>query len=663
MSYIKFDKTQLVNLAYSLDKEVVRSNKSGAYASNTILDCNTRKHHGLLVAPQPNLSGLHVLISSLDATIVQDDKVFNLGIHKFPEKYHPKGHKYLEDYVSDPIPKLTYRVGGVLLTKEKLLVEHESRTLVRYTLEEALSPITLRLTPFLAFREVNSLNKANESVLENIDEIHQGIKLRMYEEYADLFMQLSKETNFIAAPDWYYNVEYPVEQERGDDYQEDLYSPGYFEVELKRKESIIFTGGMEETKTANLLRLFNTQTRRRTSRNSYENCLKEAARQFILKTYGPNRKQDRTDVVVSYHWSGKGGRDTFIALPGIAAATGDIKSFRAVLETMIKDRQGVFFSYWETAGAQVRYDSIDAQLWFFWALQKYHQQIGDKTVIWKKYGKVIISILEAYRKGTDFNIKMQEDGLLYGGSPDHALTWMDATLDGKPVTPRPGLAVEVNALWYNAICYALEVAGPRSADGKRFIKAWKHMPEKIAKAFVDTFWDEKKGYLADYVFEGKEDWSVRPNQIFALSLPYSPIQEDAIKESVLETVQQELLTPRGLRSLSPKNDQYKGTFQGNFAERNAAYHQGSVWPWLTGHFAEAYINQHGRDALPFLNSLYLGFEEVLTERGISTISEVYDGDPPHKPGGAISQAWNVAEIIRMGKLIHEYDLATQPASV
>jgi predicted glycogen debranching enzyme len=663
MSYIKFDKTQLINLAYSLDKEVVRSNKSGAYASNTIIDCNTRKFHGLLIAPQPNLPGLHVLISSLDAAIVQNDTVFNLGIHKFPEKYHPKGHKYFEDFTVDPIPKLTYRVGGVLLTKEKLLVEHESRTLVRYTLEEAPSPVILRLSPFLAFRNVHALNKANDRINKNFEKINQGIKLRLYEEYAELYMQLSKETNFVAASDWYYNVEYPVDQERGEAYQEDLYTPGYFEVEFKKGESIIFTGGMEETKTANLLRMFNTQTRRRTARNSYENCLKEAARQFVLKTYGPDRKQNRTDVVVSYHWNGKGGRDTFIAIPGITMATGDIKSFRAVLDTMVKDQKGVFFPYWETAGAPVRYDSIDTQLWFFWALHKYHQQIGDKTFIWKNYGKVMVAILEAYRKGTDFHIKMQEDGLLYGGSPELALTWMDATIDGKPVTPRMGLAVEVNALWYNAICYTLAVAGPRSAEGKRFIRAWKHLPEKIEKAFVKTFWNEKYGYLADYVYGDYKDWSVRPNQILALSLPYSPLKDDFIKKSILETVQQELLTPRGLRSLSPKNAQYKGTFQGNSAERNSAYHQGSVWPWLLGHFAEACINLHGRDRLSFVKSLYTEFEEVMTDRGVSTISEVYDGDPPHKPGGAISQAWNVAEIIRMGKFIHEYDLATQPASV
>lgn len=663
MSYINFDKTQLINLAYSLDKEVIRSNKSGAYASNTIIDCNTRKFHGLLIAPQPNLSGLHVLISSLDASIIHNDNMFNLGIHKFPEKYHPKGHKYLEDFTADPIPKLTFRIGGVLLTKEKLLVEHESRTLVRYTLEEAPSPIILRLTPFLAFRNVFELNKANDRVNKDYKEIHQGIKLRLYDEYTDLYMQLSKETNFKAVPDWYYNVEYPVDQERGEPYQEDLYTPGYFEVELKKGESIIFTGGTDETKTANLLRMFNTQTRRRTARNSFENCMKEAARQFVQKTYGPDRKQDRTDIVVSYHWNGKGGRDTFIALPGITMATRDIKSFRAVLDTMIKDRKGIFFPYWENAGAPVRYDAIDTQLWFFWALQHLHRQVDDKTFIWKNYGKVMADILEAYRKGTDFNIKMQEDGLLYGGSSDQALTWMDSTIDGKPLTPRNGLAVEVNALWYNAIRYTLEVAGPRSTDGKRFIRAWKHLPEKIEKAFVKTFWDEKYGYLADYVNEGHADWSVRPNQLFALSLPYSPIKDDFIKESILETIQQELLTPRGLRSLSPKNSEYKGSSQGNYIERTSAYHQGSVWPWLLGHFAEASVKLHGREVLPFLESLYSEFEKAMAERGISTISEVYDGDPPHKPEGAISQAWNVAEIIRMGKFIHAYDLATQPASV
>ncbi len=663
MSYIQFDKTQLINLAYSLNKEIIRSNKSGAYASSTIVGCNTRKYHGLLVAPQPNMPGLYVLVSSLDETIIQHDAAFNLGIHKYPGSYSPKGHKYLQDFIADPIPKLTYSVGNVVLTKEKLLVEHESRTLVRYVLEDANSPITLRLTPFLSFRNVHHLKKENTEINKSVESISQGIKIRPYADYSNLFMQLSEEEQFTEAPTWYYNVEYQEELDRGYEYQEDLYVPGYFDVQMQKGDTIIFTAGMEETKTANLLRMFNTQTRKRTSRNSFENCLKESGRQFVLKTYGPNRKQDRTDVVINYHWNGRGGRDTFISIPGITLATRDVKSFKAVLDTMIKDRKGVFFPYWETSGVEPRYNSIDTQLWFFWALQKYLDQIGDKTVIWKNYGKYMQEILRAYRSGTDYNIKTQKNGLLYGGSPDQPLTWMDALVDGKPVTPRTGLTVEVNALWYNAVCFALEVAGPRSADGKVFIKEWNDVPAKIEKAFMETFWDEAKGYLADYVDGDYKDWSVRPNQVIATSLPYSPVKDALAAKSILGTVQQELLTPRGLRSLSPKNQGYKGQFRGSLNERNQAYHQGCVWPWLTAHFVEAYLKIYGRNGLPFVNAIYGKFEEVMTEHGISTISELYDSDPPHKAGGAISQAWNVAEIIRAGKVIREYDITTQPASL
>jgi predicted glycogen debranching enzyme len=664
MSYIQFEKNQLVNLAYSLSKEVIRSNKSGAYASTTISGCNTRRYHGLLVAPQLKIGGVHVLISTLDESVVCGNATFDLGVHKYPDIYSPKGYKYLRDFVTEPIPKSTFRLGDVVLTKEKLLVEHENRTLVRYILQEAKEPVKLRLRPFLAFRNVHQLIRENDKIRKNFDPVSQGIKLCLYDGYDDLYMQISKEPEFVPKSDWYYSVEYTEDMALGMDYHEDLYVPGYFEVSMQKGETVIFTGGPEEVKTANLLRMFNTQTRKRTARNSFENCLKVAAGQFILKTKGEgkSKKNDRTDVIASYQLYRRGGRDAFIAIPGLTQPKEDEKTFKELLDTMLKDRKGPFFPFWEDSDSEATYEAIDAPLWFFWALQQYTQRVGDKSAVWKAYGKDMREILEAYRDGTDFNIKMQPNGLISGGVEGKALTWMNAYAEGKPVTPRVGMPVEINALWYNAVRFTLEIAGPRSTEGKKVIAEWSGVPEKILQSFVETYWDADKGYLADVVSGGEKDWSVRPNQLIALSMPYSPLDND-MKNSVLKVLESRLLTPRGMRSLSPDDPNYQGRFFGNQEERNKKYHQGMVWPWFVGHYVETVLQVRGREALPKVYELYQGFEEVMKEHGLSTISEIYEGDAPFAACGAISQAWNVAELIRMGKMIRDFDEVTQPLTV
>ncbi len=665
MSYIQFDKKQLINLSYSLSKEVIRSNKSGAYASATISGCNTRRYHGLLVAPQQKIEGVHVIISTLDETILSGDASFDLGVHKYPKIYDPKGYMYLRDFVAEPIPKSSYRLGpDIVFTKEKLLVERENRTLVRYVLEEARETVRLRLKPFLAFRNVHSLMKANERINKQTDFVSQGIRLCLYDGYDDLCMQLSQEARFVPNPDWYYSIEYTEDMEQGLDYHEDLYVPGYFEISMQKGDTVIFTGGPEEVKTANLLRMFNTQVRRRTERNSFENCLKVAAGQFVLKKKGKgkSRKNDRTEVIASYQLYRRGGRDAFIAIPGLTLPKQDIKMFKEVMDTMLKDRKGPLFPFWENTDAEATYEAMDAPLWFLWALQQYVARTGDKSAAWKAFGKDVREIMEAYRDGTDFNIKMQPNGLISGGLEGKALTWMNAYADGKPVTARSGMPVEVNALWYNAVCFALDIAGPRSTEGKKLITDWKDTPEKIKTAFVDTFWDQKKAYLADVANGDKKDWSVRPNQVLAVSLPYSPLSQ-AMQQSVLDKVERELLTPRGLRSLSPNDPRYRGRISGNLEERKRAFHQGMVWPWLIGHFVEASLKLKGRDGLGQAYQLYQGFEEVMFDGGLSTISEIYEGDPPHKARGAVSQAWNVAEVIRLGSNIRKYDEVTQPLTL
>jgi predicted glycogen debranching enzyme len=644
MSYISFDKSQLINLSYALNKEIIRSNRTGAYANSTIIGCNTRKYHGLLVAPQPQIDhDNHVLLSTLDESIEIHGAVFNLGIHKYPGIYSPKGHKYLEDYHTEPIPTLCYRIGSVLLLKEKLLMEKEDRTLVKYTLQESDQPIKLRLSPFLAFRNYHQLSKANIHINKKFDRAPNGISLKPYEAYDSLYMQLSRENDYVHVPEWYYNIEYIEERDRGYPYQEDLFVPGFFEVELKKGESVVFAAGLGETNPAHLSKVFTAECKKRIPRDSFENCLINAAGQFVV------RREDRTEVTAGFPWFGRWGRDTLIALPGISLALGETKTMKSALETLVKDMKGPLFPNVGQGQTQAM-NSVDAPMWFFWTIYEYQKQSGKTgKVIWKEFGTIMKQILEGYRKGTDYNIHMEDSGLIYAGRPDVALTWMDAMVDGIPVTPRTGYQVEINALWYHAVCYSIELA--KQVGEKDFVKDWEELPNRIKQSFLSHFWISEKGYLADYLDEAmRPDISVRPNQVFATSLPYRMPSPDQCA-SILEKVKSELLTPRGLRTLAPKNPQYKGVYQGDQRTRDAAYHQGTVWPWLTGHFAEGWLHVYGAGGMAFVSKLYRQFEGVMLEHGVSTISEIYDGDPPHNPKGACSQAWSVSEVFRIGQMI------------
>ncbi len=642
MDYIKFDKSKLVNLEYSLTRELLRSNRAGSYASTTIIGCNTRKYHGLLVAPQPQLDGgMHVLLSQLDETIIQHDQEFNLAIHKYKgEKYNPKGHKYVTDFVFDPNPIITYRVGGVVLTKEMLFAGNSDSIITKYTLVEAHSPTQIRFRPFMAYRNIHALSKANNDVERKYDAIPNGIKVRMYLGYPHLHLQFSKENEYIHAPDWYFDFEYMREKARGYESLEDLYTPGYFELPIKVGESVYFMASLDAEDPKTFARQFNQEIKKRIKRDSFEHCLQNASQQFVVK------RGKKFEIIAGFPWFGRVARDTFIALPGLTLLQGDFKTFKAILDNSLTEMKGPLFPNSGT-GLKLEYNSVDAPLWFFWTLQQYIKFSSDKTV-WKNYGSYMKLILNGFREGASYNIHMLDSGLLYAGVTGSAVTWMDAIVDGKPVTPRIGLAVEVNALWYNAVCFALELA--EQAGEKDFVNEWKSVANMIPAAFVDAFWYKEKNYLYDYVHGDFSDKSVRPNQVFAASLPYSPLNDDQ-KKGLLDRVQSELLTPRGLRTIAPKNPQYKSEYTGGPVERDQAYHQGSVFPWLFGHFAEAWLKLYEQGGVSFITKMYIGFEEVITEHGIGTISELYDGDPPYRPSGAISQAWSVSELLRVSQML------------
>ena len=642
MSYIKFEKGQIVNLEYSLVREIIRTNRAGSYASTTLVECNTRKYHGLLICPVDELGGgRYVLLSSLDVTVINNNQSFNIGIRKYKGDYFsPKGHKYIEDFETEVIPMRIYRVGGVLLKMERLLVHYEEQLLVRYTVMEAQEQMKLQIRPFLAFRSIHQLTHANLAANTKIELVRNGIKSRMYEGFPSLHMQFSKKVEFVHVPDWYRGVEYREEQKRGYDYSEDLFTPGFFELEAKKGDVIVFSASTREENPAGFKGKFTKTVEGKIPRDSFINCLKNAAQQFVEKRGGG------TLIIAGYPWFGAWGRDTFIALPGLASARHKLALYREVLDTQInRMKDGLFPNM--GSGGSLAFNSVDAPMWFFWALQQYLENGGSDC--WERYGIAAKSILAAYKNGTSFNIHMEKNGLVFADAPGKSLTWMDAVVHGGPVTQRRGYAVEINALWYNAICFSLEMAGIEK--DRKFVKEFENLPDLIKKSFIELFWNEKLGYLADYVNdeEGK-NYFVRPNMVIAVSLPFSMLDKEQMRR-VLEIADKELVTPRGLRTLSPGNKFYQGTYCGNQEERDKAYHQGTVWPWLYGPFCEGWLKVYGKQGVNKVKKLIFGLEEVMGEHGISTLSEIHDGDPPHAPRGAISQAWSVGEVLRIIDLL------------
>jgi predicted glycogen debranching enzyme len=645
MKYLVFDKEQLVNLEYSLNREILSTNRAGGYFSTTIVLCNTRKYHGLMVIPLDEFDGEnHVLLSSVDETVVQHGQSFNLGIHRYPGIYEPRGHKYIIDFEYEPTPTLVYRVGGVILRKELLFVHNEEQFMIRYTLLDAHSPTRLRIKPFLAFRNVHNVSKANMWADTKYKEIPNGVRYKLYPGFPFLHMQLNKKNDFVASPDWYYNIEYIEELKRGYEGHEDLFVPGFFEIPIRKDESVIFSAATAEQVPASLSKKFNAELLRRPPKDNFMNCIKNAAQQFIV------RREKRLDVIAGYPWFGRWGRDTFVSLPGLTLGIDDPKTCKSILDSMSAELKGSLFPNVGTA-KQGAFNSVDAPLWYFWAIQQYSDYTGDKTEVWKDYGKKMKAILNGYREGLAFNIKMQSNGLIWAGEKGFALTWMDAVVNGKPVTPRIGYPVEVNALWYNAIMFTLDLA--KANKDHKFVKEWTPVAELAKKSFCELFWIPDLHYLADYVDEEGQNTLVRPNQVFAASLPYSPIT-DEMKLGVLHVIDRELFTPKGLRTLSPKSPNYKGRYEGDQTSRDLAYHQGTAWPWLLGAYVEACFKMHGKDALPMAQNLLDSFKSEICQYGICSVAEVYDGDPPQRPNGSISQAWSVAEVIRIQRLIDRY---------
>lgn len=645
MSYIYFDKQHLVNLEFTLNKEILRSNRSGAFCNTTLIGCNTRKYHGLLVVPQPQLdNNNHVLLSSIDETVIVNKEEFHLGVHQYQDgTVAPRGHKYLREFSAEPIPRLTYRIGSTWLHKEYIFNENDARILIRYTLADAAQPITLRLLPFLAFRNVHMLTHENYDASRRYTPIRNGASWQLYPNYDPLFMQFSNAVEYTHVPHWYYNIFYIREFERGYDAVEDLYVPGFFEIRMKKGDSIVVSAGLDEKNPNVFKRLFENQLSGRVPRDSFEHCLENSAQQFIIK------EENGTRMFAGFPWFGSCSRDMLVSLPGICLAKGDEKNFKAMLKYLIERMKGPFFphKYYQN---DLYYTAVDSPLWFILNLQKYEKMLGkSRKSIWKEYGEVITTIIDSFIKGTDFNVKVMENGLLYAGNENLALTWMNVFTGGKPWTPRTGFAIEINGLWYNALRYSLELL--KAADKKNpHFEEWLSTADKAEASFVPCFYDEKNEVFFDFVNENEKNEMVRPNMLIACSMEYSPLPLE-LKKKIFDTCRSELLTIRGLRSLSPRDDTYKGITIGNHHERECAYHQGTVFPWLIMPYVDASVSIYGKSALPYLEDLFYGFEPAVKENGLGSVSEIYDGNPPHEARGCISQSTSVAALLYLKYII------------
>lgn len=646
MSYLRFEKALMTNLEESLSRELLRTNRSGAYSCSSIVDCNTRKYHGLLVVPVPELDDEnHVLLSSMDVTVVQHGAEFNLGLHKYQgNNYSPKGHKYIREFDCDKVPTTLYRVGGVILKKEVVFQHYEDRILIRYTLVDAHSATTLRFRPFLAFRSVRQFTHENGVASRDYQQVENGIKTCMYAGYPDLYMQFSKSNEFIFAPDWYRGVEYPKEQERGYASSEDLYVPGYFEMLIKKGESIVFSASTSEIKVSKLKKLCEDEVEERSPRDNFFHCLVNAAHQFHLRM-----KNDDRYILAGYPWFKCRARDTFIALPGLTLSIQERDYFELVMQTAERGLR----EFMEEKPLTVKMYEIeqpDVLLWAFWCIQQYAKEAG-KEVCQKKYGRLLTDMLRYIESGKHPNLKLDDNGLFRTNGKEHPVTWMNSTVNGKPVVPRTGYIVEFNALWYNALKFVASLAAlEQNAEEAARLE---EMAERCKRSFVETFLNEY-GYLFDYVDGNMMDWSVRPNMIFAVALDYSPLNLEQ-KKNVLDICTRELLTPKGLRSLSPKSGGYNPLYVGPQNQRDYAYHQGTAWPWLGGFYMEACLKLYKRSRLSFVNRQLVGYEDEMTNLCLGTIPELFDGNPPFKGRGAISFAINVAEILRTLELIEKFD--------
>lgn len=642
MAFLKFNKSELVNLSYSLKREIICANKTGAYCNTSIVTCNTRRYHGLLAVPIDAFGGKkHLLLSSLDESLILNGKQFNLGIHCYGSVYEPRGHKYIIDFEADPVPKITYRVGEIVFTKSILLVPDSDQVMIRFELVNAPAKVKLLLTPFLAFRDIHALTDENPNARTEGWEIPNGMAFNLYDGFPDLNMQFNtKDVSFETAPCWYKGITYSDEYRRGFACKEDLYVPGHFETEMKPGDAIVFSASVAIANPSGLKRKFDSFVAKAAKITTYHEQLVHCA--DLLKQDRGGHKM----ITAGFSWLYTGLlRETLEALPGLTLyANGDKAEFEEILDNLIADNQERLFH---------RTTQVEAPLRLAGVLGRYIEYGADPKAVWKKYGPTVKGILESYLPGRRVEVAMQPNGLLWAQLDHWALSWMNTYVDGNPVTERAGYQVETNAMWFQSILFAVTMEREYSPSDSTFLKEWSHILDLIRENFQTTFWNAGSGYLADYVDNAGQHLEVRPNMLYALVGEDIPVEPE-IARRVLQVIDNELVTRRGIRTLSPRHSEYKGVYEGSQTDRDLAYYNGCCLTSLLGPYCEVCFKMKGAAFLNKAQWLVNGFYEDLNKHGVGAFSELYDGDPPHEPHGAISSALSTAALLEVEYLKNKY---------
>ena len=643
MAFLKFNKSELVNLSYSLKREIILTSKTGAYCNTSIVTCNTRRYHGLLAVPVAKFDGYrHLLLSSLDESLTLRGKRFNLGIHCYGDIYEPRGHKYIVDFDADPVPTITYKIGEIVFRKSLALTPDSNQLLIRYELVSAPAPVKLELKPFLAFRNIHGLTAENVTARTAFTAVPGGAAFNLYEGFPDLNIQFSStKATYRHAPLWYNGITYSDEMRRGFDCREDLFVPGVFEVTLGSGDSIVVSAAVgEPVPTAGLKRRFTATVDKIGPITSFRDQLVRQADSLIRNDGGRKR------IVAGYSWLYTGLlRETLGAIAGLTLyAKDDPKEFEEILDNLIHDEQERLFR---------RTTQVEAPLFMTVALQQYIAYTGAEKHAWEKYGETLKGIIASYAPGHRREVAMQPNGLLWAQMDGVALTWMNAYIDGRAVTERAGYQVETNALWYNAIAFALEMEAKYGGSGSEFTRRWTPVRAAILESYQPTFWNADAGFLADYVDNYGQHLELRPNQLWAVSLDHIAVSDEVVS-SVMRVINAELVTRRGIRSLSPRDPNYKGVYEGSQTERDLAYHNGCAWPTLLAQYAYVSFRMMGANFIKRAEWLTEGFYEDLSKHGVGAFSELYDGDPPHEPHGAISSAMATAALLNINWLIDKY---------
>lgn len=642
MAFLKFNKSELVNLSYSLKREIICANKTGAYCNTSIVTCNTRRYHGLLAVPIDAFGGKkHLLLSSLDESLILNGKQFNLGIHCYGSVYEPRGHKYIIDFEADPVPKITYRVGEIVFTKSILLVPDSDQVMIRFELVNAPAKVKLLLTPFLAFRDIHALTDENPNARTEGWEIPNGVAFNLYDGFPDLNMQFNtKDVSFETAPCWYKGITYSDEYRRGFACKEDLYVPGHFETEMKPGDAIVFSASVAIANPSGLKRKFDSFVAKAAKITTYHEQLVHCA--DLLKQDRGGHKM----ITAGFSWLYTGLlRETLEALPGLTLyANGDKAEFEEILDNLIADNQERLFH---------RTTQVEAPLRLAGALGRYIEYGADPKAVWKKYGPTVKGILESYLPGRRVEVAMQPNGLLWAQLDHWALSWMNTYVDGNPVTERAGYQVETNAMWFQSVLFTVTMERKYSPSDSAFLKEWSHILDLIRENFQNTFWNARAGYLADYVDNAGQHLEVRPNMLYALVGEDIPVEPE-IAQRVLQVIDNELVTRRGIRTLSPRHSEYKGVYEGSQTDRDLAYYNGCCLTSLLGPYCEVCFKMKGAAFLNKAQWLVNGFYEDLNKHGVGAFSELYDGDPPHEPHGAISSALSTAALLEVEYLKNKY---------